>query len=42
MLDGGEPVMDPIPEVGEHTGRILAELGYNEDGISALRQDKTV
>jgi crotonobetainyl-CoA:carnitine CoA-transferase CaiB-like acyl-CoA transferase len=42
MLDGGEPVMDPIPEVGEHTGRILAELGYNEEGVSALRQDKTV
>ena len=28
MLDGQEPVMGPIPEVGEHNEKILAELGY--------------
>lgn len=27
MLDGDEPVMDPVPSVGEHTSAILAELG---------------
>ena len=27
MLDGDEPVMGRIPDPGEHTGRILAELG---------------
>ena len=42
MLDGGEPVMDPIPDVGEHTGSILAELGYGDEDISALRRDGTV
>ncbi|BBL80044.1 CoA transferase [Rubrobacter xylanophilus] len=26
--DAEEPVMGPIPEVGEHTGAILQELGY--------------
>jgi crotonobetainyl-CoA:carnitine CoA-transferase CaiB-like acyl-CoA transferase len=28
-LDGGEPVMDPIPAPGEHTGAILRELGMD-------------
>jgi isochorismate pyruvate lyase len=27
---GTEPVMAPIPEVGEHTEEILAELGHEE------------
>jgi crotonobetainyl-CoA:carnitine CoA-transferase CaiB-like acyl-CoA transferase len=29
-LDGAEPVMAPIPEVGEHNEKLLAELGYRE------------
>ena len=29
-LDGTEPIMTPIPEVGEHNEKLLAELGYGE------------
>jgi itaconate CoA-transferase len=29
-LDGAEPVMSPIPEVGEHNEKLLSELGYGE------------
>jgi itaconate CoA-transferase len=29
-LGGAEPVMTPIPEVGEHNEKILSELGYGE------------
>ncbi len=32
-----EPVMGAIPAVGQHTDRILAELGYAEGEIAALR-----
>jgi crotonobetainyl-CoA:carnitine CoA-transferase CaiB-like acyl-CoA transferase len=31
-LDGAEPVMAPIPEIGEHNEKLLAELGYRERG----------
>jgi crotonobetainyl-CoA:carnitine CoA-transferase CaiB-like acyl-CoA transferase len=29
-LDGDEPVMGRIPEPGEHTAAVLAELGISE------------
>jgi itaconate CoA-transferase len=32
MLDGQEPVMAPIPEVGEHNEKIFAELGCDYFG----------
>jgi len=38
-LEGTEPVMAPIPAVGEHTESILRELGYDEAGISSLKQN---
>ncbi len=41
-MNGTEPVMAPIPEVGEHTGKILAELGYDERMIAALRRQRAV
>jgi itaconate CoA-transferase len=37
-----EPVMAPIPAVGEHTDRILAELGYGEEAVAALRRQAAV
>jgi itaconate CoA-transferase len=36
-LSGFEPRMDPVPALGEHTRAILAELGYAEREIEALR-----
>jgi crotonobetainyl-CoA:carnitine CoA-transferase CaiB-like acyl-CoA transferase len=38
MMAGAEAVLGPIPEVGEHTETILAELGYSEEGIAELRR----
>jgi crotonobetainyl-CoA:carnitine CoA-transferase CaiB-like acyl-CoA transferase len=37
-LSDFEPRMDPVPALGEHTGAILAELGYPEREIEALRK----
>jgi itaconate CoA-transferase len=41
-MDGTEPVLDPIPSVGEHTARILAELGYEDDAVTNLRQSSAI
>jgi formyl-CoA transferase len=32
----GEPRMDPIPALGEHTARVLAELGFDAASIAAF------
>jgi len=32
-----EARLDPIPAVGEHSDRILAEIGYDAAGIAELR-----
>jgi itaconate CoA-transferase len=37
-----EPVIQPIPQVGEHTGAILQELGYETAEISQLRRDQII
>ncbi|WP_332880686.1 CaiB/BaiF CoA-transferase family protein [Streptomyces sp. NBC_00564] len=36
-LGGVEPRMDPVPEAGEHTAAILAELGRTDAQIEELR-----
>jgi crotonobetainyl-CoA:carnitine CoA-transferase CaiB-like acyl-CoA transferase len=41
-LDGMEPRMDPIPALGEHTGRVLHELGYSEPEVEALRREGAI
>ena len=41
-MSGVEPTMAAVPEVGEHTDRILAELSYDEEGIAALHREKAV
>ena len=38
-LDGMEPRMDPIPAVGEHTTRVLGELGFSAADVERLRRE---
>jgi itaconate CoA-transferase len=39
---GMEPRMDPVPDLGEHTGPILRSLGYDSQHIDALRGDGVI
>jgi itaconate CoA-transferase len=41
-LEGFEPPMDPIPEVGEHTDEVLRDIGYDEGRIAELRMARAV
>jgi itaconate CoA-transferase len=38
-MSGVEPVMGPIPALGEHTEKILTELGYDSAELAQLRAD---
>src|ERR687894_1150196 len=40
VMSDSEPVMAPIPGVGEHTDEILAQLGYDEEAVAALRRQR--
>jgi len=42
MMDGIEPVMGPVPALGEHTQAILEELGYDANTIETWRREKVV
>ncbi|WP_309029351.1 CaiB/BaiF CoA transferase family protein [Streptomyces alfalfae] len=39
VLSGVTPRMDPVPDAGEHTEAILAELGRDADDIARLRAE---
>ncbi|MEU9121130.1 CaiB/BaiF CoA-transferase family protein [Streptomyces sp. NPDC048506] len=41
-LAGTVPRMDPVPAVGEHTGSILAELGYGTADIDDMRAEHVI
>jgi itaconate CoA-transferase len=38
----GDPRMDPVPALGEHTDRILAGLGYTPQQVAELRAEKVI
>ncbi len=40
--DGDGPRMDPVPDLGEHTDAILAELGLRADAVAALRASRAI
>ena len=39
---GVSPRMDPVPALGEHTERVLAELGYAAPAIAHLRAERAI
>ena len=41
-VGGATPALGPIPAVGQHTGAILAELGFTDAEVAALRAAGTV
>ncbi len=40
--NGGDPRLDPVPALGQHTDAILAELGLGADDIRALRAAEAI
>ena len=41
-LKGVEPVLAPIPELGQHTEAILRVLGFSTEQLAALRTQGTI
>jgi crotonobetainyl-CoA:carnitine CoA-transferase CaiB-like acyl-CoA transferase len=41
-MEGVEPVMGPVPEVGDHTEAVLSELGYTSADIDRLRAEEAI
>jgi formyl-CoA transferase len=41
-LDGVEPVMGPVPALGQHSESILRELGFDAATIARWREERTI
>ena len=41
-INNEQPRMDPVPALGEHTGEILAELGFAPEAIARLKTEGTI
>lgn len=41
-VEGLSSVMKPVPDVGQHTDKILSELGYDPDRIARFREEGIV
>lgn len=41
-LAGTAPLMGPVPSLGEHTERVLAELGHRASDIDVLRSERVI
>lgn len=41
-IDGFEPRMDAVPALGEHSGTILAELGFSHQDIEKMKREKII
>jgi len=41
-IDGVEPVMGDVPALGQHTGAILEELGFDRQTIARWRQEAVI
>lgn len=39
---GVEPRMDAVPDLGEHSSALLVEIGYSEDDIAKLLNEKVI
>ena len=42
QMDGVQPVMGPIPALGQHSDAILQELGFDTDTIAEWRKERTI
>ena len=41
-MEGIEPHMEAIPDLGEHTYSILAELGFDEKFVARLARQNAI
>jgi itaconate CoA-transferase len=41
-MEGVDPVMGPVPGVGDHTEAVLTELGYAAADIDRLRAQEAI
>jgi itaconate CoA-transferase len=41
-LEGVEPNMGAVPEIGQHTDELLEQLGFSEQEVKRLRQERVV